>query len=67
MKDEGHHLKHIQKRVLRSERRKSMKVSEDAGATAKTIENDGAQVLIYDEFVSHDQQVSRVPTRLTYH
>ncbi|MEM1282414.1 MAG: hypothetical protein AAGG81_02545 [Chlamydiota bacterium] len=68
MKDECHHLKHIQKRVLRSARRKNFdQISKESFSTGNSNSNKVAQVEVYDEVIPSDQQVARVPTRNTYH
>lgn len=68
MKDECHHLKHVQKRVLRSARRKTLDKEKASSFTASGSESKQfANVEVYDEVIPSDQQVPRVPNRNTYH
>lgn len=69
MKDECHHLKHVQKRVLRSARRKTVDKEKSSGFSSSGSESRrlSQQVEVYDEVIPSDQQVLRAPTRNTYH
>lgn len=65
MKDEKHHLKHVQKRIIRSAR----KESEKEAKKEKIIEFNEAEksTNVYDEVIPSDQQVPRVAGRHNYH
>ncbi len=68
MKDECHHLKHVQKRVLRSARRKTLEKEKSTSfSNSRSGSGQFAKVEVYDEVIPSDQQVARVPTRNTYH
>lgn len=66
MKDESHHLKHVQKRVLRSVRRKNSENSSYGNFprenTTSTLPWETVEV--YEETVPSDQQVPRAPMRM---
>ena len=66
MKDEARHIQHLQKKVIRSTRRRVVKKREQEEREAEgdsAIKNEGA----YHENVPADQQVPRAPTRQNYH
>jgi len=69
MKDQAHHIKHIQKRVVRSARRKikESKESEKEKAEQSKKKSINREDAVYDEVVPSDQQVLRNPTRQNYH
>lgn len=63
----GVHLKHLQKKIIRSERNRA-----NARAIAEAKQAVFETSLLpsetyYDEVISSDQQVARVPTRFMYH
>jgi len=68
MKDEVHHLKHVQKRVLRSVRQNSAELSKQPVNSSrlhkKTSNNEGE---VYDEVIPSNQQIPRAPGRVSYH
>jgi hypothetical protein len=68
MKDECHHLKHVQKRVLRSARRKTLEKENQTSFSGNPAQSGQTYpVEVYDEVIPSDQQIPRVPTRSTYH
>lgn len=62
-----HHLRHLQKKVIRSERNKAnaqaIKAREEEAAKVQFLPNE----IYYNENISSDQQVPRIPTRFMYH
>ncbi|MEC7840382.1 MAG: hypothetical protein VX777_10125 [Chlamydiota bacterium] len=68
MKDEVHHLKHVQKRVIRSARRNSSELDEQPNNLKEYHHNASKREFeVYDEVVPSDQQVPRAPGRASYH
>lgn len=68
MKDESHHLKHVQKRILRSARRQSATNNKRLAVEEKSYSNKRSpHIEVYDDVVPSDQRVPRVPNRHYYY
>lgn len=68
MKDESHHLKHVQKRVLRSARRKTIEKEKQPIFSENRLRSGQPNYPeVYDEVVPSDQQIPRAPNRNSYH
>lgn len=69
MKNDRHHLKNIQKKLLRSSRNEgeqTVKTKEKENLNSNNSQ-EGEKEAVYDEFIPANQQVGRMPNRLNYH
>lgn len=69
MRKDRHHIKNVQKKMIRSARNEEdvaqrKKLNQD---NQNKEENISAEKELYDEFIPANQQVPRVPNRITYH
>lgn len=72
---EGHHLKSIQKKVMReqrhevkkAERELENKLNEKANAQIKEMQSKSADTVVYDEHQSSDQRIPRVTPQRPRH
>lgn len=67
MKDEAHHLKSVQKKVLRSLKKESNKTFKEPIVQKELPSENQGRDIIYDEVITSDQRVPRAPTRASYH